>query len=100
MDDLIPKDLLGTIPKLYETEDIDDPICHIKLFTPDANFTWYIIEVSIDKDHCYGYTKGFENELGYFSLKEIEDIKGPLGLSVEKDSSFKPTKLSEIRKIR
>jgi len=100
MGDLIPKDLLETIPKLYETEDIVDPICHIKLFTPDSNWSWYIIEVSIDKDHCYGYIKGFENELGYFSLEEIKSIKGPLGLSVERDISFKPQVLSEIRKTK
>jgi hypothetical protein len=94
---LIPQDLLKTLPKLYETEDQNDPLCHIKLFTPDANFTWYIIEVSIDENLCYGYVKGLENELGYFSLDEIADIRGSLGLKVEIDSSFTPTLLSKIR---
>ena len=96
--ELIPKELLKTLPNLYETEDESDPLCHIKLFTPDANFTWYIIEVSIDENLCYGYVKGLENELGYFSLNEIIDIRGSLGLAVEIDSSFKPTPLSTIKK--
>ena len=40
----------------------------------------------------------FESELGYFSLNEIKSIKGTLGLSVERDLSFKPTKLSIVKK--
>jgi len=95
--ELIPQELLKTLPKLYETQDENDPLCHIKLFTPDANFTWYVIEVSIDENLCYGYVKGLENELGYFSLDEIADIRGSLGLKVEIDSLFKPTLLSKIR---
>ena len=97
MGNLISNEMLKSIPNLYETEDQNDPLCHIKLFTPDANFTWYIIEVSIDENLCYGYVKGLENELGYFSLDEIADIRGSLGLKVERDSLFKPTLLSKIR---
>lgn len=96
--ELIPKELLESIPKLYETEDVANPTCHIKLFTPDANFTWYIIEISIDENICYGYVEGLDNELGYFSLDEIKEVKGPLGLKVERDLSFIPKALSTIRK--
>lgn len=95
---LIPKELLEFIPKLYETEDVVNPTCHIKLFTPDANFTWYIIEISIDENICYGYVEGLCNELGYFSLDEIKEVKGPLGLKVERDLSYTAKPLSELRK--
>jgi len=98
MGNLISNEMLKSIPNLYETQDLEDPLCHIKLFTPDANFTWYVIEVSIDENLCYGYVKGLENELGYFSLDEIADIRGSLGLPVEIDNSFKPTPLSTIKK--
>lgn len=100
MSELIPKDLINKlkIPKLYETENLSNPICKIKLFTPDSIWEWYIIEISIDLDTCYGYTKGFEGELGYFSLNELNEIRGNLGLGVERDLSFKPTKLSVIKK--
>ncbi len=93
----IPKTLLDNIPNLYETEELNDPLCQIKLFLSDNNFTWYIIESSIDDDICYGYVVGLENELGYFSLNELEDIKGSLGLGIERDLSFKPTLLSVIK---
>lgn len=100
MSELIPKDLINKlkIPKLYETEEISNPICHIKLFTPDSIWEWYIIEVSIDLDICYGYTKGFEGELGYFSLNELNEIRGNLGLKVEIDNSFNPTPLGLVRR--
>ena len=99
MGSLIPQSILENIPDLYETERSLNPICQIKLFTPDSNFTWYIIEISKeDKFTCYGYVVGFESELGYFSLKEIESIKGALGLGVERDLSFNPTALEIIRK--
>ena len=96
MNDLIPKNLLKTIPKLYETEEQNDPIVYVKLFL-DA-WTWYITELSIDGDICFGYViSPFGAELGYFSLNEIKSIKGSLGLGVERDLSFKPTKLSSIK---
>ena len=96
---LIPQKLLNQIPDLYETERSLNPLCHIKLFTPDSIFTWYIIEISKEDKHtCYGLVKGFESELGYFSLKEIESIRGNLGLGVEMDTSFTPTSLGIVRK--
>jgi len=99
MSKLIPTSMLEAIPNLYETEDIKDPLCHIKLFTPDSNWTWYIIEFSKDDQNtCFGYVIGHEAELGYFSLSEIEEVRGGLGLTVELDTSFTPTLLSEVKR--
>jgi hypothetical protein len=70
----------------------------VKLFTPDGQWTWYGIEFD-GKDIFFGYVKGFEAELGYFSLKELEGVRGHLGLPVERDKWFKPTKLSEVKKL-
>ena len=97
MSDLIPKEILATLLDLYDTEEIKDPFCQVKLFTPDSNWTWYIIELSKeDNSTCYGYVQGLENELGYFSLEEIAGVRGALNLPVERDMFFEPTKLSEI----
>ncbi len=101
MSKFIPKAILSNIPNLYETEEIEDPICHVKLFTPDSNWTWYVIEISKDdKNTCYGYVKGLESELGYFSLKELESVRGDLGLEVERDLSFKPMLLSGVKDLK
>lgn len=96
---LIPETLLLEIPDLYETEESLDPICHVKLFTPDSNFTWYIIELSkLDTNTCYGYVQGLESELGYFTLEDLESIRGPLGLAIERDTWFEPTPFSQVKK--
>ena len=95
---LIPKEIKDAIPKLYETEEQKDPIAHIKLFID--GWTWYITELSIDDDICFGYVVSpFGSELGYFSLKEIQEVKGSLGIGVERDVLFKPTPLSQIKKV-
>ncbi len=94
---LIPQALLSNIPDLHSTEDVNDPVCHIKLFTPDANWTWYIIALSkSDESTCFGYVKGLDNELGYFSLDEIRFVRGSLGLPVERDLFYEPTRLSIV----
>lgn len=99
MGNLLTQQQLSALPNLYTTEDIKDPICHIKLFTPDSNWTWYIIEISKeDNNTCFGYVIGHETELGYFNLSEIEVIKGSLGLIVERDTSFSPTPLSAVKR--
>lgn len=97
MSELIPKEIKEKIPLLYATEDISDPVAYVKLFLD--GWTWYITEISIDGDLAFGYViSPFESELGYFSLCEIQTIKGSLGIGVERDLSFKPTKLSTIKK--
>jgi hypothetical protein len=99
MSTLIPQELLETIPDLYETEEVPDPICYVKLFTPDSNWTWYITEFSKeDSRTCFGFVQGLESELGYFNLDELESIRGSLGLPVERDLLFKPTLLSKIKR--
>lgn len=95
---LVPKILLNEIPELYETEGSLNPLCHVKLFTPDSNWTWYIIEVSKSDHICYGYVQGLDSELGYFSLIELESVRGPLGLGIEIDMSFEPTPFATIKK--
>jgi len=99
MSKLIPQTLLSDIPDLYATEGELNPILHVKLFTPDSNWTWYIIEFSkADAKTCYGYVQGLESELGYFTLEELETVHGPLGLAIERDRSFTPTPFSKIKK--
>jgi hypothetical protein len=70
----------------------DDHVPLVKLFTPDANATWLISESDPDRPDLYfalcdlGF--GFP-ELGYLSISEISSVKGPLGLSIERDLWFK-----------
>ena len=99
MSKLLTQQQLSELPDLYTQKNSKDPLCHFKLFTPDSSWSWYIIELSQkDQSTCFGYEKGLEDELGYFSLEELAEIKGPLGLAVEVDTSFVPMPLSEVKR--
>ena len=94
----ILKTLAPKIPKLGETAEQTDPTAWIKLFTPDSNWTWYIVEYDPDDDVCYGLVDGIETEFGSFSLAELREIRGALGLPVERDIHFTPRPISECQR--
>lgn len=94
---LITKTIAKQIPALYQQDGKgDDAIAYVKLFTPDSNWTWYITEMNPETGECFGLVNGLERELGYFSLPELEAIKGPLGLAIERDRFFDPTPINQI----
>lgn len=95
---LLTDELIKKLPPLYSTENIKDPLIQCKFFTPDSSWSWYVLEFDKSNEIFFGYVCGFERELGYFSLQELESATGQLALHVERDTSFKPTKLSVIKK--
>ena len=95
---LITEEIRRNLPKLYEQDGKGlDAIAFVKFFTPDSNWTWYATEFD-GTDLFFGLVDGFEKELGYFSLSELQSVKGPLGLKIERDLYFKPTTLEELMK--
>ena len=40
--------------------------------------------------------EGHEKELGYFHLSELERVRGPLGLPIERDMHWRAKTLQEI----
>jgi hypothetical protein len=92
---LLTDELKQRLPALYSSERDNDPIVWAKFFTPWARWTWYAIEFD-GTDLFFGLADGFERELGYFSLKELESVRGPAGLRVERDLYFQPVKLSVL----
>lgn len=73
-----------------ETETNHVPV--VKLFNPVGAATWLLTELYTDGDTLFGLCDlgfGFP-ELGSASLAELEAVKGPLGLGIERDLSFAP----------
>lgn len=93
----VPDEMREQIPSLYASSQQDDPLAIVKLFTPDSSWTWYIVEYDQHERLCFGLVVGHERELGYFSLAELEEVRGPLGLPIERDLHFEPTPLSDCR---
>lgn len=93
---LLTKANRQALPPLYSQENNPDPVAVVKFFIPTSSWTWYATEFD-GKDIFFGLVDGHEKELGNFSLKELESVKGPLGLGVERDRHFTPTPLSKLR---
>ncbi len=70
-------------------------IVYLKLFTPSAQWSWFATEFD-GKDLFFGLVDGMERELGYFSLKELESVRGPFGLPIEREIHWQPRTLEEI----
>jgi Protein of unknown function (DUF2958) len=94
---LVTKDVRKHLPELYSTEYDQDPVAHVKYFTPWTSWTWFATEFD-GEDTFFGLVDGLFEELGYFSLSELQAVRGPGGLRVERDLYFKPTRLSNVRR--
>ena len=45
---------------------------------------------------CWGLVDGFEKEFGYFTIDEIQKLKGPLKLPIERDKWFEKCNLNSL----
>ena len=97
--ELLPVELRKTLPPLYSQESCPTPIVHVKLFTPDSPFTWFVTEGAEQEDGdwlLFGFVIGLEEEWGYSLLSELASARGPLGLPVERDLWFKPGPIDQV----
>lgn len=95
--ELLPKEVRDVLPELYANEELGLAAqALVKFFTPDAGWSWYAAEFNGD-DIFFGLVIGYELEFGYFSLSELESVRGPLGLPIERDLHFEPRSLEELR---
>ena len=96
-DNLLDQESREKLPELYSGEEQGlDALAQVKFFTPDAQWTWFASEFNKD-DIFFGLVIGLEIELGYFSLSELQSVRGPLGLPIERDLHFEPKSLRELR---
>jgi hypothetical protein len=109
--ELLDAQTRARLPQLYSGEEKGlDALVQVKYFSPDSGWSWYASEGSpVDENGYYdtdkekvdfvffGLVAGFEVELGYFSLSELESARGGLGLPIERDLYFEPRSLREIK---
>ena len=93
---LLTEEIKKKLPPLYAQDSKGGKaVVHVKFFTPDANWTWYATEFDGD-DTFFGLVDGHCKELGYFSLSELQSVKGALGLPIERDLYWQPKTLDQI----
>jgi len=89
---LLTEKIKKRLPALYSSQEQEGPqkfAC--KFFDPCGSWTWYVLEGDEREDGdwlFYGLVDGFEKEWGYFLLSDLEKVKGPLGLGIERDVYF------------
>ena len=103
---LLTKELRKKLPPIGSTDGAgEEAVAQVKFFTPDSSWTWFAVEGGpvLDEEgnevdfELFGLVYGQEREMGYFLLSELESVKGPLGLAIERDLYFTPRPLSECK---
>ena len=94
---LMTDEIREQLPKLYSNEEkgLAAP-APVKYFSPDSGWTWYASEFD-GEDLFFGLVSGHEVELGYFSLSELQSVRGPMGLQIERDLYYEPKSLRELQ---
>lgn len=97
MQKLLTKKIRERLPKLYATENEKNPVVQVKFFSiVSGGWRWYATEFDGD-DTFFGLVDGFEQEWGYFSLSELESLRGPCNVPfIERDLWFDPAPISEL----
>lgn len=97
---LLTKELEKRFQKIGDQSDEKDPIVVCKFFNPCGAGTWYATEYDPEAQVFYGYVSIFQDyndEWGSFSLKELEDYKGPFKIGIERDLFFQEKRFSELK---
>jgi len=74
-----------------------------KFFCPWGAATWFATDYYPEENLCFGYANLGDDssaELGYFSIEELESLRGPLGLRVERDLYWSPKTLKEVVELK
>jgi len=93
---LLTKANRKALKPLYATDGDADALFTVKFFTGSA--TWFAKEFD-GVDTFFGYVDLGMGcaELGYFSLSELQAVRGTFGLPVERDRYYTPQTLSELQ---
>lgn len=84
---LLTKELSQILQKQYSFGARFEQMVICKFFDPLSGWTWYAMNQDPnDPDYIWGIVKGFEIEMGSFSLAELENIG-----RIERDYYFTPS---------
>ena len=89
---LITKSIENKLLKnpFYSTDNKTIKDVLVKFFNPCGIGTWYVFEANKVGDdwEFFGLVDLYEKEIGYFTLSELQSIKLPFGLTIERDKYF------------
>ena len=93
---LITQTLKERFAQIGRQDQKQDPIVVAKFFDPAGSASWWVTEYDPETNCCFGYVTGLQfDEWGYFSVNELEAIRRPFGLGIERDRHFQETPISK-----
>src|SRR4051794_6574811 len=94
-----PEALLAQVPRLGAMEGQTDPMVWALLVNPVSGWQWYIIELEplATDTICRVYEVGWDAQLTYFNLSDLELHAAQVGAPNAFDTNFVPCRLSEVR---
>jgi len=95
---LLTKEITEKATKQYDKGSDMEQMVVAKFFNPVGSWTWYLMNMADNGDYCWGIVDGNAVEMGSFSIKELEEQRLPLGMKIERDTSFQSIPASELWK--
>lgn len=102
---LLTKEIRKNLPRLKSQDGKGgDQIALVKFFHPMSNWTWYVSEGEPVKNengeevdyYFFALVEGHYKEMGEVALSELESVRGPFGLRIERDLYWEPKTFREI----
>jgi hypothetical protein len=96
---LLTKQLEKRFAEVGDQGGAADPTVIAKFFNPTGAGTWYATGYRPEERIFYGYVSilgDWNDEWGDFSLDELEQFKGRLGLGIERDLYFTERPISKL----
>ena len=90
------ENVLSKYPLYSQDNKGENAVAICKFFL--QGFTWYVLEAKKNGNdyEFFGIVDGLEKEYGYFTLSQLQSLKGRWGLGVERDMYFKPTEVRNL----
>lgn len=94
---LLTKDIMRKLPRLGATDSKGyDAIAQVKFFSLANDWRWYATEFD-GEDTFFGLVSGWDLELGYFSLKELQSVRWMGIPAIERDLGWREQSLGLIQ---
>ena len=97
--ELLTKELIKRFAEVGSQENEKDPIVIAKYFNSAGAGYWYATEYDPKTKEFFGYVSIFgdiNDEWGSFSLEELQSVRGPFGLGIERDLYCGEQRISEF----
>lgn len=80
MRELTTREIAEGLPRLYEQDGAEDPTVYVHYFSCVNGWDWWLLEFD-GTDEAFGLVEGYDDELGYFSIKEMEELNRQMGFA-------------------